>query len=464
MFYYERPDGKAWDNDNLPSIAVISKGNDLTYIQLTRNLLNREIFDTSGRDWLKSGYDAVIFSPRDIYRTGENAPFKLIVRNADITTPEAFPVIFSVKDTLGRKVRQEAITLNAKGSAIANLQLPGNALTGTWTAYVAVPGNEDKPIASYKFHVEDFAPPRIEVKLNTYRQYLLHGDTFTADIYARWLFGVDGAGLNYKSSWTAKEGTFTPTQDRWKGYSFGDPSRKFAGTEGELGEEKLDNFGAAKVNLKLDENWEAPTIINLTLRTEVMEDSGRWTTATLTRPYYSAPWLLGIAPLAENFSVNSDIAFRVNCCNFGIRGSIDNGACINAVNLERYFLGFKISYIKNSGFINVGVKTAFAAFSSFTAFAAFSTFTAVVSADDCNGLGVKKFIAFFASLNISACSGIFANPFTGSMGKLRSFIIHIVYTAFGAGVNAVTGFRAGRFKYICDFKIMSLCRFLVFDY
>ena len=311
VFYYERPDGKAWDNDNLPALAIISKGNDLTYIQLTRNLLNREIFDTSGRDWLKSGYDAAIFSPRDIYRTGENASFKLIVRNADVTTPDAFPVMFIVRDSLGRKFSQESITLNAKGSAIANLQLPGNAITGTWTAYVAIPGNESKPIASYKFHVEDFAPPRIEVKLNTYRQYLIHGDTFTADIYARWLFGVDGAGLDYKSSWTAREGTFTPTQDRWKGYAFGDPSRKFAGDEGEIGGNKLDNFGAAKVNLKLDENWEAPTIISLTLRTEVMEDSGRWTTATLTRPYYSAPWLLGIAPVTDNFSVRSEAAFRV---------------------------------------------------------------------------------------------------------------------------------------------------------
>ena len=311
VFYYERPDGKAWDSDNLPALAVISKGNDLTYIQLTRNLLNREIFDTSGRDWLKSGYDAAIFSPRDIYRTGENAPFKLIVRNADLTTPDAFPVMFTVRDTLGRKVKQEAITLNAKGSAIANLQLPGNALTGTWTAYVSIPGNDDKPIASYKFHVEDFAPPRIEVTLNNHRPYLIHGDTFAADIYTRWLFGADGAGLDYKASWTAREANFTPTQDRWKGYNFGDPSRKFAGAEGEIGEGKLDNFGKSKVSLKLEDAWEAPTIINLTLRTEVMEDSGRWTIATLSRPYYSAPWLLGIAPVSENFAVRNDIAFSV---------------------------------------------------------------------------------------------------------------------------------------------------------
>ena len=311
VFYYELPDGQTWDNNNKPDVAIVSKGNDLTYIHLTRNLLNREIFDTSGRDWLKSGYDGAIFSPRDIYRTGENAFFKIIVRNADMTTPESFPVLFIVKDTLGRKVKQEAVTLNAKGSAVANLQLPGNALTGTWSAYAAIPGHEAKPIASYKFHVEDFAPPRVEVKLTTHRPYLIRGDTFAADIYARWLFGVDGANLPYKVSWRAREGNFTPTQDRWKGYSFGDPSRRFAGDEGEFDAQELDNFGNGRAALELNADWEAPAVIDVTLRAEVQEDSGRWVNASVTRPYFTVPYILGIAPESENFSVRNNATFRV---------------------------------------------------------------------------------------------------------------------------------------------------------
>ena len=315
VFYYELPDGKTWDPDNQPDLAIISKKNaehtDLTYVQLTRNLLNREIFDTSGRDWIRSGYDAVIFSPRDIYRTGEDAIFKAIVRNPDMSTPEAFPVLFVVKDTLGRTVKQETIDLNAKGSAVAHLNLPSNALTGTWKALLAIPGNVNKPLATYNFHVEDFAPPRIEVKLNSYKQYLIHNDTFTADIYARWLFGVDGAGLKYKTSWTAREGNFTPTQDRWKGYQFGDPSRHFSFQEGTLEESQLDNFGAAKANFSLNEDWYAPTVINVTLKAEVMEDNGRWITSTITRPYYSVPFLLGLATVDDAFAVKRKAVFKV---------------------------------------------------------------------------------------------------------------------------------------------------------
>lgn len=315
IFYYELPDGKTWDIDNQPDLAIISRPvgehTDLTYIQLDRNLLSREIFDTSGREWLRTGYDAIIFSPRDIYRTGETASFKAVVRNADLTTPEAFPVLFIVRDTLGRKVKQETLTLNAKGSAVTSINLPSNALTGSWTASLAIPGQEDKPITVYKFHVEDFAPPRIEVRLNSYRKFLVHNDTFTADIYARWLFGVDGAGLNYRTEWTAREGTFTPEQDRWRGFSFGDPSRKFTFKDGIITEDKLDNFGAAHANLTLDEDWQAPTIIDVTIRASVMEDGGRWVTGTITRPYYPAPYLLGIAALSDKMTVKNDLRFRV---------------------------------------------------------------------------------------------------------------------------------------------------------
>ena len=317
VFYYEVPDGRTWEPENQPYVAVVRKGSgenaDLTYLQLTTDLLNREIFDTSGREWLRSGYDAAIISPRDIYRTGETAQFKAIVRNSDMTTPDAFPVEFIVKDTLGRKVKQEAIVLNAMGSAVFELNIPANALTGVWTVSVAVPGAEAKPLSVYKFHVEDFAPPRIEVNMNTHngRKYLLAGDTFRAEIYSRWLFGVDGAGLNYRASWTARQGEFVPEQERWKAYRFGDSSRVFESVEGDIAEGRLDDFGKAVAEVKLSDGWQAPAVIDVVMKAEVMEDGGRWTASVLKRPYYSAPYLLGISAENDAFSVGNAARFRV---------------------------------------------------------------------------------------------------------------------------------------------------------
>ena len=315
VFHYEIPDGKTWEKDNQPVLAVISKtegGNtDLTYVQLSRNLLSRETFDTAGRPWLRDGYDAIIFSPRDIYRTGESVSFKAIVRNPDVTTPKPFPVLFVIRDTLGRKVKQETLTLTESGSALTEFNLPSNALTGVWKASLVIPGKEDSPLTTYNFHVEDFAPPRLEVKLNTHNKYFFRDDVFTTDIYARWLFGVDGAGLNLKTTWFARQGEFTPTQDRWKGYSFGDPERKFSRVEGSMNDAVLDNYGKSQASLTLNADWQAPTIINVTLKSEVMEDGGRWVSSTITRPYFPAHWLLGIAPAGDKFAVRNDIKFKV---------------------------------------------------------------------------------------------------------------------------------------------------------
>ncbi len=298
-----------------PRLAIISKGKDLTYLQLTRDLLSQEMFDTAGRPWFREDtrpYDALIFSPRDIYRTGEDASFKAVVRNADVTAPAPFPVLFVVRDPLGRKTRQETVLLNDAGSALLGLSLPSNALTGRWTVALALPGKEDSPLASMGFHVEDFAPPRIEVKMDSPSKTLTHGDVFQADISARWLFGMNGAGLPYQATWSAQASNFRPIQDRWKGYAFGDPSRTFSRVEGEFESgKKLDENGATSISLRLNADWQAASIIDITLRTEVMEDGGRWISSSVTRPYFPSPWLLGIASASDSMVVRNDLKFKI---------------------------------------------------------------------------------------------------------------------------------------------------------
>ena len=311
IFAFDRPEPWGTDAGEQPRLAVISSGRDLTYVQLTRSLLSQETFDTAGRPWLREGYDAILFAPRDIYRTGEEVPFKAIVRGTDLSTPAPFPVLFTVRDPMGRRTEQQTMTLSDMGSALFTLKLPANALTGLWSAVISVPGREESPMASMNFHVEDFAPPRIEVKMSTDSKALTHGDDFKAAITARWLFGADGAGLRYKTFWSAKDSPFEPTQDRWKGYTFGDSSRKFEGARNDMDEGQLDASGRATSTLTLDAEWEAASTIAVTLRTEVMEDGGRWVSDSITLPYFPTSWLLGIAATEEQMAVNHDLTFRI---------------------------------------------------------------------------------------------------------------------------------------------------------
>ena len=79
------------------------------------------------------------------------------------------------------------------------------------------------------------------------------------------MFGVDGAGLKYKTSWAARAARFEPKNAKWRGFKFGDPERKFEGLDTTLSEGELDAKGRAAASLKLDDAWEAESLINVTL-------------------------------------------------------------------------------------------------------------------------------------------------------------------------------------------------------
>lgn len=299
------------EEDMMPAIVTISRNDDVTFVRLNRGLLSQEIFDTSGRPWLRSGYDAMLFSARDIYRTGEHAPFKAVLRNYDLTTPESFPVLFVISDPLGRTVKRGTELLDSEGSAVFNLDIPGNAMTGSWTALLYVPGDESRVLARMAFNVEDFAPPRIEVRLSSDVEALAPDQSGTLDIAARYLFGVDGAGLKWEVSWRAWEGSFTPRNAKWQPYTFGDATRHFAGAGDLIADGTLDETGNARVGFEMPDDWTAPSVINVAITGRVMEEGGRWVSESLTMPYYPSSCLLGLAAPEGTTSVGGDLHFRV---------------------------------------------------------------------------------------------------------------------------------------------------------
>jgi uncharacterized protein YfaS (alpha-2-macroglobulin family) len=296
--------------DMAPNLVTVSKGEEAAYVNLTRGLLSQEVFDTAGRPWLKDGYDAALFSARDIYRTGERAPFKAVVRNHDLTTPEPFPALFVVRDPLRRTAKRGTVILSAEGGALFDFDIPSSALTGGWRASLYIPGDEgrDKPLASYSFNVEDFAPPRVEAKLTTEAKLLLPGEDAEFKLSGRYFFGADGAGLNWQAFWRAREGRFQPKADRWLSYSFIDATRSFSSQESQIDEGTLGAGGLATFTSETP-HWDA-SVLDITVTALVQEDGGRWVADALTLPYYSSPWVLGLTAPEGILAVGNDLTFR----------------------------------------------------------------------------------------------------------------------------------------------------------
>jgi uncharacterized protein YfaS (alpha-2-macroglobulin family) len=303
------------EEDLTPCLATVSRGRETAYVRLTRGLLrgvNAETFDTSGRPWLRSGYDAALFSARDIYRTGEKAAFKAIVRNYDLSAPpDPFPVLFVARNPLSRAVKRGTALLSKEGGALFHLDIPGNAMTGLWQVTLHIPGDEDRSLASMTFHVEDFAPPRIEVALKTDAEWPAPGDQVALSVAARYLFGADGAGLKWEAEWRAQEGVFRPKQEKWAAYAFGDAARKFAPQSELFGYGALDPKGSAEASFILPSDWDAPSVIDLTLAGRVMEEGGRWVEKRVTFPCSPYPFLIGVMKPNGIPAVNSSATFRV---------------------------------------------------------------------------------------------------------------------------------------------------------
>jgi uncharacterized protein YfaS (alpha-2-macroglobulin family) len=314
-----------WETeDRIPSCVTVSTSDptpnpgeqdpakqDVTFVKLNQGLLSQGSFNISGRPWLRSGYDALVFSPRDIYRTSERVFFKAIVRGHDLSTPEPFPVLFVVHDPLGRTVKRGTSLLSEEGGALFQLDLPASALTGPWDVSLFVPGDESRPLAIMPFSVEDFAPPRIEVDLITDVQYLTAGEETAFYTAARYLFGADGADLKWDAWWRARRGTFVPQQDKWKPYTFDDADKTFSPLSDIIYEGNLNGKGKGSFELKLyDDEWRVP-MVEVTVIANVMEEGGRWVSETVTLPYYSSPWLLGLTAPEGVPAVGNELKFRV---------------------------------------------------------------------------------------------------------------------------------------------------------
>ncbi|MCL2768273.1 MAG: MG2 domain-containing protein, partial [Synergistaceae bacterium] len=289
------------DLNTKPALITVAKGGDVSFVQLRNPLITHETFDTSGRAWITSGYDGMLFTPRGIYRPGETVNAKAIVREASSGVPSNFPVLYTVRDPMGKTFTKGTAALSDHGTADIEFQLPNTASTGEYAIELSIPGKEETPFASVKLSVESFAPPRIEVDLKRTDKnvnFIFKNEDVTFEISSKYLFGVPAANMPWTLKFNAVAGNFVPTGDKWTAFKFGDPekSRNIEPSFEELESGTLDQEGKETASFKGTFDWDPPSVVDLTLVASVMEDSGRWISKELPFKYFVGSWnyILGI--------------------------------------------------------------------------------------------------------------------------------------------------------------------------
>lgn len=295
-----------WDSQLTPWLVTVEKRNDLSFLRLENDLLADNSFDTGGRAW-KKGYDAMLFAPRGVFRPGETVDLSAIVRNEKWMPPEAFPLLFVVRSSMGREVARGTAMLTAEGMGSFALPLAAAAPTGKYSATVELPGGE--VLGRTEFFVEDFVAPRLEVKATSDRAALAPGEELTVNLSSLYLFGAPAAGLPFEGEIMARAIPFQ--HEKWRAFVFGDSTKTFETVSEPLDGGTLDGDGKGTLSYEPPEGWAPPSAVRLTVLTRVMEESGRWVNASLNIPFNPYPVYLGIQSPEGERNTGKETAVRV---------------------------------------------------------------------------------------------------------------------------------------------------------
>ena len=297
--------------------ASAASGRDLTWLDLRGGKLNFGETETGGAAYLRSGFEAFIYTDRGVYRPGETVHLRAIVRGPDGAMPQAFPVQWQFRRPDLHDWQSVSGTIDSDGAVSLDLPLPDDLPTGRWSVDLELPGTDAdrKSFGGAAFLVEDFIPNRMLVGLKLKgiaedaSRLPVEDDPIEATVHADYLFGKPVSDRPARLVARIDPARFTPA--KWEGWAFGDSANTIATIEGiqltghrvELSQQILGEDGRAKFEFKLsellekkDEKTAIPSAIpwRMTLTASVIEAGGRAVSASRQANLDCVPWYIGL--------------------------------------------------------------------------------------------------------------------------------------------------------------------------
>jgi len=280
-----------WAGDKKPFVVTASSADDLSFIKLEETVLSETDFAVDGRPYISGGYEAFVYGDRNIYRPGETAHVRTIVRGKGMELPGTFPVLCEVKRPDRRIFKKMNGMLGKAGIADWDIELPTEALTGNYKVEIKIPGTE-QAIGTFQFQVEEFMPARLSVKLNALEKRFVPDETVKVGVLAQQSFGAAAADKNVDLTVVLRAKDFAP--EGYKSYSFKDETTEFSGKKIDVEGKKTGPDGKAEFEFKTPAKILAPSSVSLAIGATVMETGGRTVTAREERAFDPYPYYVGV--------------------------------------------------------------------------------------------------------------------------------------------------------------------------
>jgi uncharacterized protein YfaS (alpha-2-macroglobulin family) len=272
-----------------PFYLSAQSGEDIGYLRLNKDsALAVSHFDVGG-EAIQKGIKGAIYGERGVWRPGDSIYLTFVLYDRDRVLPKDHPVVLELFNPKGQLIQTYRPANSLESFHCFRVGTDEDAPTGAWKARVLVGGlTFDKTL-----RIETVVPNRLKIQFNPGRDVLVKKEMpVEGKLSSQWLHGAVAADLHFdvKVRYSRRPTRFSRYQD----YIFDDPARDFFGAEQNISEGDLDDKGEARFPIKLDVDQPSPGMLDATFVTRVFEETGDFSSDTLTLPFHPFSSYVGI--------------------------------------------------------------------------------------------------------------------------------------------------------------------------
>jgi uncharacterized protein YfaS (alpha-2-macroglobulin family) len=263
-----------------PYLVVAKKGNEKSYLRLVDGeALPLSRFDVSGAE-VKNGIKGFIFGERGVWRPGDSLFLGFIVEDKTGKLPKAHPIEMELISPRGQLYKKLIATNTDDGFNVFKTATDAAAPTGNWLCRMKIGG------ASFekKLKIETVMPNRLKIDLNFNGITALGKNAnVNGTLSAQWLFGAKAQNL--KARVEAQLYKKTTTFDKFKDYTFDNPTANYTTQNKIIFDGTLNAEGLATINPSFDAGSQPPGMLLANLMVKVFEPGGNFSVDNIALPF-----------------------------------------------------------------------------------------------------------------------------------------------------------------------------------
>ena len=264
---------------------------DFTALDLDRSPVDLSHQPVQGRT-AAGEIDAYLYADRGVYRPGEIVHLVSLVRDRMAKAVKDRKGALVIRRPSGVEYQRVRFDKAADGALAQDVILPKSAPHGRWRATLEMDGS-DAPAGEADFQVEDFAPQRLDVKIDGKAGApVAANEVRKVDVTARFLYGATGSGLQ-----TQGEARIRLDPDPFpalKDYQWGDQKAPFDEKYEDLSSTVTDGQGHATLSFDAAKAGDTTAPLQASVTASVFEPGGRPVRESTELKVRTHPLYLGV--------------------------------------------------------------------------------------------------------------------------------------------------------------------------